>query len=156
MGVISDATIPEISGRPVMPLLHLLLFTQNSPQNTGAVSGSLSSPAALSLSAFRPPHRTAPLIFPETFPDTPASSDASRRGHAGESSGAPDGGPLPCLTFEVLRCTTLEEMESLVARTLGVDVNEIRLWVITQHLTDSPLAPRQLLRCAAAAVVLSS
>eukprot|EP00752_Nemacystus_decipiens_P006037 g5450.t1 len=79
------------------------------------------------------------------FRDVPAGCSDTRRKHAGECGDAPDGGPLPCLTFEVLRCTTLEEMESLVARTLNVGSNEIRLWVITQHLTDAPLAPRQLL-----------
>lgn len=55
-------------------------------------------------------------------------------------------GPLPCLTFEVLRCTTLEEMQNLIADTLGTDSSDIRLWVISQPLTDGPLAPRQLLR----------
>lgn len=80
------------------------------------------------------------------MPWSPAAS-AANLDHAGGSSSAPAGGPLPCLTFEVLRCTTLEEMESLVAQTLKVDPSEIRLWVITQPLTDAPLAPRQLLRC---------
>eukprot|EP00904_Undaria_pinnatifida_P004673 jgi/Undpi1/14206/HiC_scaffold_9.g03855.m1 len=55
-------------------------------------------------------------------------------------------GPLPCLTFEVLRCATVEEMEKLVAMALDVpSTNDIRLWLITQPLTDAPLAPRQLL-----------
>eukprot|EP00903_Cladosiphon_okamuranus_P020121 g18477.t1 len=75
------------------------------------------------------------------MPGNPAANSK----HAANRNSPPVGGPLPCLTFEVLRCTTLEEMERLVARTLKVDAREIRLWVITQHLTDVPLAPRKLL-----------
>ncbi|CAM9309707.1 unnamed protein product [Scytosiphon promiscuus] len=61
-------------------------------------------------------------------------------------SGVSTGGPLPCHgTFEILRCTTLEEMKSLVARSLKVSPDDVRLWAITQPLTDGPLAPRQLL-----------
>lgn len=58
-------------------------------------------------------------------------------------------GSLPCLTLEVLQCTSLEELEKMVARVLGDDVEspDIRLWVITQPVTDAPLAPRELLRC---------
>lgn len=102
------------------------------------------------------PHRGAACLLPPTVfsfsehsQNMPGSPAANAK-HTGEScnnnNGAPAGGPLPCLTFEVLRCTTLEDMESLVARTLKVDSNEIRLWVITQPLNDAPLAPRQLLR----------
>ncbi|CAB1113819.1 unnamed protein product [Ectocarpus sp. CCAP 1310/34] len=61
------------------------------------------------------------------------------------STPAKGGGPLPCITFEVLRCSTLEEVEGLIARTLGVEREGIRLWVISQPFTDGPLAPRQLL-----------
>lgn len=58
-------------------------------------------------------------------------------------------GSLPCLAFEVLQCTSLEELEKMVARALGgVAPSDIRLWVITQPYTDAPLAPRELLRCA--------
>lgn len=56
-------------------------------------------------------------------------------------------GPLCCSTFEVLQCTSLEELEKMVARAFGVSPADIRLWVITQPVTDAPLAPRELLRC---------
>ncbi|CAN0172692.1 unnamed protein product, partial [Hapterophycus canaliculatus] len=81
---------------------------------------------------------------------TPRSPATGTGGHpmCGEThSGVPIGGPLPFHgTFEILRCTTLEEMEKLVARSLKVPPDNIRLWAITQPLTDGPLAPRQLLR----------
>lgn len=86
--------------------------------------------------------------------DTPpaAATGSDGRSSPGEkkrntSTPAKGGGPLPCITFEVLRCTTLEEVEGLIARTLGVEREGIRLWVISQPFTDGPLAPRQLLRC---------
>lgn len=95
---------------------------------------------------FLPSTALLPSENSRNFPGSPHVNAANPK-HAEKSTSASVGGPLPCLTFEILRCTTLEEMETLVARTLKVDSNEIRLWVITQPFTDSPLAPRQLLRC---------
>ena len=84
-------------------------------------------------------------IRPENHRSMPWNARLSQRGWPGASKTV---GPLPCLTFEVLRCTTVEEMEKLVAIALDVpSIDDIRLWVITQPLTDAPLAPRQLLRC---------
>lgn len=55
-------------------------------------------------------------------------------------------GPLQCLTFEVLQCTNLLDVELMIAEALGVSSpSDIRLWVITQPFTDCPLAPRELL-----------
>lgn len=93
-----------------------------------------------------PPPLPPPLRFrPENHRNMPWNARLSQWGWPGASKTV---GPLPCLTFEVMRCTTVEEMEKLVAVALDVpSTNDIRLWVITQPLTDAPLAPRQLLRC---------
>lgn len=80
-------------------------------------------------------------------PDTRYPSVPTEHSCHDESAREESYGPLSCLTFEVLRCTTLEEMEKMVATALGVTwPRDIRLWVITQPTTDCPLAPRQLLR----------
>lgn len=79
--------------------------------------------------------------------------DAGRRGggRSSEKKGSAThrNGSLPCFTLEVLQCTSLEELEKMIARVLGdgVESSDIRLWVITQPVTDAPLAPRELLRC---------
>ena len=74
-------------------------------------------------------------------------SGGSLREGGGQEGEYPSPGPLSCLTFEVLRCTTLEEMEIKIAQALNLtSTQDLRLWVITQPLTDGPLAPWHLLR----------
>lgn len=56
-------------------------------------------------------------------------------------------GPMQCVTFEVPQCTSLTAMERMVAKAVGAHPDTIRLWVMTQPVTDRPFAPREPLRC---------